>query len=274
MKAAFTRLKCSSTPKVLEELWTRRLIALHYKNICSVDPADYGPSGAKTLQRLIDYCAEGRIVGADFRKLYRDRMLVGRLRAGSQVWAESFTDGADPLIYKVAQLTDCVEVPYVRYPVLLAIQPRQTTLTGWPSAKRALDAAVESTSLPRAVGSLDPSQLEVICYEWLRSQDLLSRLILPIGRGMVDIDIFGIDSHSRRVYAQVTHATSLAKNTTKLKRLLCHASETDRLYYFCPSTVSIDDSRVTVVTIEDVFAKLDCDPASRRMLSLMLGDLG
>lgn len=273
MKAAFIRIKCSSTPEILRQLWQKRLIVLHYGDIRSLDPNDYCKSGKQALTRLLKYCEEGRIVGADFRELHRDKLLVGRITPGSKVEAIDFSGGGQKFCYKVVKLSDTVEVPYTRYPVLTALQPRRTTITGWPSAQRALQAAINGRSLPREVHSLDPNQLEVLCFEWLRTTGRISRLIMPIGRNMCDIDIFGINEAGQQVYAQVTHSTSDSENKEKLDRLDFHANMKSSLFYFAPEGFITRKPGIQFVTIQRVFNELQNDPISSRMIGAMLGEL-
>jgi len=66
-------------------------------------------------------------------------------------------------VYKTVKLQNVREVSYLDYPLLAAIQPRQVTLTGWPSAEKYLLAILGKQKINWDVRSLDPSQLEVIC---------------------------------------------------------------------------------------------------------------
>jgi hypothetical protein len=45
--AIFIRHKMDTTPDILEELWRKRLIVLHYTDSESVDPADYRDYGGE-----------------------------------------------------------------------------------------------------------------------------------------------------------------------------------------------------------------------------------
>jgi hypothetical protein len=70
-KAVFIRHKISSTPEILEKLWDKRVIAIHYENIRSTNPDDYEDPAAKhALNRLHTYCNQGAVVGAIYRQVY------------------------------------------------------------------------------------------------------------------------------------------------------------------------------------------------------------
>ncbi|MCH8499504.1 MAG: hypothetical protein LAT63_13585 [Marinobacter sp.] len=277
MQTVFIRHQGSSTPNILKQLWDRRLIALHYHDDYSTNPADYYPAGCKALERLWAYCNKGALVGADFRSLNNASMLVGCLEPGTKIFSERFQDPetGEAFIYKVAPLSHVVEVRYADYPLLLAIQPRQGTLTGWPSAEHVLVAAHERRSLSRKAGSLHPSQHEVLCYEWLRNKGQLERLVLPIGRGLQDIDIFGINTQGQRVFGQVTYSKNAAQLYDKHARLLNHARDTDTVYFFLPENAPLDaDAGVELVTLEKVLADLENsqDVSVKAMLSEMFAE--
>jgi hypothetical protein len=268
MQPVFARLNCSSTKDILNELWEERLIALHYGDSFSLNPDDYPNAGKHALARLQRYARDGAIVAANFHRLHRDRLLLGELQPGSEVRAKKF---GDRYVYKVAKLTHCREVKYADFPLLLAIQPRQGTLVGWPSAKDILRSALHGEPLPIKVSSLSPDQLEVVCYEYLRTSERISRLLMPIGRCLIDIDIFGIDKHGRRVLAQVTQACSAKANAEKMNNLLAHRDRESQLYFFGILENAKENPAVTVFDVGDVFkASLD-DTESRFMVLRMLG---
>jgi hypothetical protein len=274
MKSVFVRHNCSSTMHVLQQLWDRRLIALHYQDHLSTDPHDYDSAGRQALTRLWSYCETGAIVGADYRRLNGGAMLVGYLPAGSCVRGEEFRDPdtRQAFVYKVAELQAAREVRFVDYPLLFGVQPRQTTSTGWPAADKVLAAALHNQPLQYDASCLHPSQLEVLCYEYLREKRLLEKLLMPIGRGLPDIDILGLDEHGQRVIAQVTHSVSKSELADKQARLLQHAQHWDRCFFFLPESAPVDMlNGVVRVSVERVLCELmkSKHVSTRRMLSVM-----
>ena len=277
MQSVFIRHNCSSTPLVLQQLWDRRLIALHYNDSFSTNPSDYDSAGRKALERLWRYCREGVIVGADYHRLNGAAMLVGQITKGSSVKPEEFHDPTtgDTFVYKTVALQGTIEVSYADFPLLVGVQPRQATITGWPAAEKVLEAALSHLPLPREPSCLHPSQLEVLCYEWLRETRNLDRLLMPIGRGLVDIDIVGINQNGNRVIAQVTHSISDSDLLNKQERLLQHARPEDKIYFFLPESAPLKpDSRVQTIDFNQVLNKLEASSSvsTKRMLSEMFVD--
>ena len=119
MRAVFIRHNLDATPETLEDLWSRRLIAVHYESIASTDPEDYGLAGKAALKRLIRYCSSGAIVGATYRSIHPDTILVGEIEKGSQVEVRPYSKDPDynDYLFKVVQLQSVREVPYLDYPL-------------------------------------------------------------------------------------------------------------------------------------------------------------
>lgn len=254
MQAVFIRHKLSSTVEILEDLWSKRKIAVHYANVRSTNPKDYDKAGKNALNRLWKYCDEGAIVGATFRKIKPTKMIVGIIEKGSKVeWTDEY---GDEFVYKTVQLKKSIEISFHDYPLLAAIRPRLATVTGWPSAEKYLLAIFGERKIDPTVKSLSPSQLEVICYEYLRAKGILKVLLLPIGRALPDIDIFGLDESGKSIIAQVTHSLDRKKVREKFEQLAEYKTTNSRLFFFGPEACRIDNPSIRYLAIEIVFDTL------------------
>lgn len=258
MQTVFIRHNLIARPETLKYFWDERLIAIHYANSSSTNPDDYDSVGKQALKRLWRYCDSGAVVGATFRSIKSNQMLIGEIKKGSKVEVVKIKKHPDynDYIYKTVKLQNVQEISYLDYPLLAAIQPRQATLTGWPSAEKYLLAILGKQKVKWDVKSLDPNQLEVICYEFLRMRGVLKALLLPIGRGTMDIDIYGIGQNDERVLAQVTHSTNLNTIQDKLIRLKEYKSKKSRLIFFAPDVTKFNDPDVQFISVEQVFSIL------------------
>jgi len=273
MLTVYIRHNLVSTPEALKYLWEERLIAIHFQSLRSVNPDDYDAGGKQALKKLWKYCNSGAVVGATFRSIKPHQMLVGEIEKDSKVELLELSKLFDHInyVYKVVKLQNVQEVSYIDYPLLAAIQPRLATVTGWPSAEKYLLAILGKQKVNWSVSSLDPSQLEVICYEFLKMQGVVKALLLPIGRGLMDIDIYGIGENNERIVAQVTHSTNPIVIQDKLVRLKEYQSENSRLFFFAPEILDLKDSVVRHISIEQVFSVLSNEKnVYRRMISQML----
>jgi len=273
VQAAFIRHNFRCTPRILEDLWRDRRIAVHYEESWSTNPQDYYTSGRRALRKLWDCCESGAVVGAVFRTIRPSSMLVGEVEVGSTVEAKQYSDVAagESFIYKTVRLANAREVLYRDYPLLAGIQPRMTTITGWPSAQPYLMAVLGHTKVPQQVSSLHPSQLEVLCYEYMRWRGDIEVLLLPIGRNMLDVDIVGIGP-SGTTLAQVTHTTEPKAISDKVRRLNSYGAADGRLLFFGPASAESVPSSVEFVSIEEVFQALQehGSAAHRQMINRML----
>jgi hypothetical protein len=196
-------------------------------------------------------------------------MIVGEIISGSKVELEEYGER----IYKTVQLRNAREVSYLDDILLGAIQPRQGTVTGWPSAQEYLTAVFEGRRIPWKVGSLAPCQLEVICYEYLRLKGIVKALLMPIGRTLRDIDIYGISEGGDGVIAQVTHSGRQRAIDGKLDRLKRHQSADTKLVFFGPESGRLHDADVQYISIESVFDWVSCvdsNPVHHRLIRKML----
>jgi len=125
-------------------------------------------------------------------------------------------------VYKALPLIGCedynepVEVSFVNYPILSALRPRYHSFCEWHVAKhhlRAIDAG--ASSFRDVEGDIDepsdllaPSQLEVVCNQYLRQSSEYTgyKQLLSVGRTLRDVDIVG-QTEEGRLFAQVTKDT-------------------------------------------------------------------
>jgi hypothetical protein len=274
MKAVFVRHRFRHRQELLEALWKKRLIAVMYRNIESTDPKDYDGVGKQALTRMRSYCESGAIVGADYRLIRPSSMLIGRIRKGSEIRIFPFVDPTTRKrqFYKVIKLKRVKEVSFVDVPLLRAIQPQQGTITRWPSAQDVLESIIHRRPLAMQVSSLDPGQLEVLCFEYLRQRRILRKLVLPIGRNLYDIDIVGITGMNKMIFAQVTHSRNHSKIEDKLRRLNGYARHSVELYFFGPDNHPVTTKGITFISIEKVFERLAARPStlSFKMIHRML----
>ena len=254
-KAVFIRHKMSSTTEILEKLWNKRVIAIHYENIRSTNPDDYEDPAAKhALNRLHTYCNQGAVVGAIYRQIRPAQILVGIIKKGSEI--KIFDEYGDKYIYKTVQLQDTKEVSLLDYPLLGAIQPRLTAIARWRGVSDLLWRIASNQRIPENVKYLAPGQLEVVCQEYLRMKGILKFLLLPIGRNLQDIDIVGIGNDGGRVIAQVTQSKKQAKVDKKLRILENYKGRGVKLIFFGPKSCNITSGEVEYIPIETIIPAL------------------
>jgi len=258
----FIRHKLGATNEDLEKLWNSNLIAIHFSNN-GKNPDKYNDKTARNaLKRMIKYGNKGVLVVADYSKLYPGRFKIGEIIKDTPIKLDYYSN--DVREYKTIKMHHVKIKKFANYPLLKAIQPRGT-ITGWPSVKEYINAIYNSENLPFNVNSLHPSQLEVICYEYLKNNSNLKEimiefLLLPIGRTLFDIDIVGINNNGNKIYAQVTHKKiNSDKFSNKIKKLANYKSKDTLLVFFGPDEIELKHRKelkehsVIYIKINDVF---------------------
>jgi hypothetical protein len=266
-----------------ETLWEQRRFAVMYDNQGSVDPdvlkrareakkqglpnwpqeAGYScTTSIHVLERMVRACEAGALIYADFRGREGDTVMIGRAVGPIEILEIQEKGEEQVSRYKTVRLHEPVICK--PDPVLVALRPRQATFTSWPSASRRVHAVYRGTLLPLDVRSLTPSQVEVLCYEYLRSRNPQLKLLLPLGRSLPDIDIYGWIQGVGKIAAQVMHATTSAAHLKNKAERLANSSNASVQVLFAGEE-SIDQAKqdivtsipsVNLITIEQVFQSL------------------
>jgi len=136
-------------------------------------------------------------------------------------------------------------------------------------------------NLVNEVDSLAPSQLEVLCEEYVRVEnrkmkDLprLKMLLAPIGGSMKDIDIAGLDSNGRYIFAQVSQVKDTRVEEEKIERLRRMGDKESSLIYFGPKKTrqrsKYEKEGIRYVAIEEVFKESSSHRELKSLIELFL----
>jgi len=263
------------------DLHKYKRIAIYYSGEGRIDPKYYEDMAekqsdkkikrmyqeeAKALKIYEEIKKDGAYIFASYKSPYKNVTrvcLAGKIAPGTPIQACLIGNW----YRKEMQMSNCKDISFSQCPVLFGKQPMSGTIRPWPIAHENLKSYVEGQPLSRVVGSLHPSHLEVICYEYLRDHRKIDRLIMPIGGTMMHVDIWGINKNGEDVIAQVTHSTNNGVAQSKANQLVNVHKQLNsptsgsniELYLFCPKNAGNinNNSVVNVVRTEDVFAHFD-----------------
>lgn len=272
MKAAFIRHKLDfpNGEKTLKKMWDDRIVAVDYDYKPNNAQNDSVKTGRNALDRLIEFCHEGGVIGADYNLLYPSKMLVGEIPKGTSMVKRKYDDYE----YQTFQLVNVREVSFSKYPALSAMRPKMTTFSKWPMAEKYLNSIIKNEPLSREVRSLSDSFLEVLCHEYMREAGLIDTLLMPIGRTLKDLDIIGLGSKGEYVAAQVTFEPDDPDVDAKCKSLMSYNDEPEsKLYFFGPPLVNKKlPEPIIHIDIEMVFQQISSSSKSayKRLINLMI----
>lgn len=238
--------------KTLEALWTEDKIAIHYPHdnsgnfdngdSGSLIPSDYTGHARSALQRLHDLARNGGYVFATYRGKPGGK--VGYVSPNSSVkpfrgsWGgKNGLQGREARL-KALQLSQVRNLAAEEAIFLTAVQPRQGTFCQWRKVGQRVMTLVTGDP-PVGLGSLTPDLQEVMCMEYLRTEEartrglpVLRHTLMPVGRTMKDIDILGVSETGKIISAQVTFKY-LSDSDSKLRKLDPYLLQGNETIYFC-----------------------------------------
>ena len=268
-------------------LWEGRWIAIHYPrdkegrqpedpenglhgmdNI-SWDPEDYPRNAKNPLRALKELAKHGGYVCATYENY--DRCLVGYVAPNSPL---ELIDGTRGALYtaegrhtflKGVRFQRAEELDPRQHPLIFVGAPQQTTLTRWVCVQNRIEDLVEKRTSEPSLSTLTDAELETLCAEFLRTSEArrlglprLEMLLLPVGRTMKGIDIYGIADDGKTICAQVTYGIS--KSSQKKKEMvLCGYGSTGMHCVCFGSYESVEAAdgivRCPISTVYDYFSQ-------------------
>ena len=237
--------KLHVVPAKICELMARERIAIHYPgdgdvDSRSLDPSDYRRTGArKAIGAFVELARDGGYVWAEYHG--GSDATIGFVGPGSRITFEE-TDWLPerpgrPAVLKVLALSKVRHVEPYELMGLRAARPRQGTICRWRLAGEGVVAAVERRVRDFGLSSLSSEQVESLCAEFLREHNhatipALRHLLMPVGRTLKDVDIYGVSGDGRPLFAQVT-AARLERVGSKRTRLAPYIGPERYVVLFC-----------------------------------------
>jgi hypothetical protein len=303
----FVRHKMHIPCEDAKELFDKRIIAFHYEDVRSWDPNEYSSMAAKkTIKHFEKLDKDGGLVIADYSPILctdKDRnvakendgktILVGEVEKNSRNYYESTglctKEKAeehkkyhlkDKHIYKTLRLKESTPLSVLSYTLFQLPFPRGTISPLRMISADNVQNMYNGCKLDNEVESLAPSQLEVLCEEYLRVEnrkmkDLprLKMLVAPIGGSMKDIDIAGLDSNGHYIFAQVSQAKD-ERVKEKVERLKMLTYKGASRIYFGPKSALRKfikrKDRIKSVDIDEVFKESSSHRELKSLIELFL----
>lgn len=256
MKSYFVRHTegMSVVEEAIDYLWEYDKIGIHFPEVYrdtpeevedseSIDPDDYEERGAKrAISTFAELNMNSGYIWAEYRN--KKNVKIGKIVPNSfEICETKWRAGEFPYPREAKLKTLQIGKKSVKTLApnesmsLRASRPRQGTITRWPSVKNRLKNLVEEMPTEISWDNLFPSEQETVCSEYLRNPDTprcpsLERLLLPVGRTLKDIDIFGYTKDKKMLFAQVTHY-KIREARKKIQDLKKYSNPKSHLVFFC-----------------------------------------
>lgn len=274
MKSYFVRHtdKISVRRDDINEIWDLDKVAIHFpgqgkEDSKSIDPNDYNKlSDSRAIKCFAELNRNGGYVWAEYYT--KDDIKIGKIKPNSfeifeSTWSRDRRSAqarkGDKAILKALQMENVrIAKPYEAMS-LRAARPRQGTIVRWKAIGNRLEHLVEKKPIDKTWDNLSPEQQETVCTEYLRSADLrecskLEFLLLPIGRTLKDVDIYGYTKDQREIFAQVTHYKKNDKTCKqKIEKLKRYRKRKAYLVFFCNCDDAVKEDSILFIPITEVF---------------------
>jgi hypothetical protein len=258
----------------LDHLWGNNLIAIHYPSFRddelididipdndSLDPRDYMGTGKTSMNILTELSRDGKYVFASYG--HQGDCKVGEVKPGSPLrvhygkWGEKWGYSGRVAAIKYLELVNVKQLTPKESINFKAVHPRQGTAVHWNAIGQKVKYSVTGEKPKKNVEYLSPTELEVMCSEYLRSAvcskgiNRIQSLQLPVGRTLVDVDIVGNDKDGNRVIAQVTNGKEKSK-VNKLAKYLNQVNN-DAQAIMIWNGESLQDQNIITLSPAEVF---------------------
>jgi len=268
-------------------LWEKQKIGIHFpqggkentlkgRDNSSINPEDYIGSGRRAITTLGRLSKDGGYVLAEYA--HRSNCLVGKVEPNTRIelysgkWGTVWNLQGREAILKTLQLTCVKEIPANQSVALLVGRPKMGTVLRWPNSRDTVMNLVEGKVGLPSLSSLSPTLQEVLCSEYLRlpteqtGLPQLAHLILPVGRTMRDLDLYGIDTNGIVIAAQITLQSSAACDE-KMKKLAQYKGENVRCIFFCTDKTASTNNGISYYPLDDAYSKFVATPTGKRWIA-------
>lgn len=274
--------KLAISPKAILELYSQDLIFIHFPDCKrddltaedneSLNPSDYKDGDAKSNMKIFtDLITHGGFVWAKYNYYGIHNDKIGFVPPGSDIrliksynWEnEKYPSRKNKVaVIKAIQLKDVKEIEPGKLMNLRVAQPRLRTLSHWKASKNKLYYLHHKKPFKSDFSNLSIPEQEVVCQEFLRNQKLfpnipqLNYLLLPPGRTMEDIDIYGLSNENKKIFAQVTYLekseTKEFKNKVENLKKYSSSLNDNFLLFFCRCPELHKDGNILFIPISVV----------------------
>jgi len=247
-------------------LYEEGVIGIHYGSDYEIDPSemltpefyDGSPAAVRSMKYLLDLAKYGGYIWSDYSPV--SKTIIGEVAPNSEVFLREYCPTKNEkyfpkgkLFLKCIKLVNTLEIQTDQQLSLRARRPQQGTLTKWHKSNGKIKKILSGDSKVDSWSDLTPDQQEILVYEYLHEQKddeyQIKYLLMPIGRTLKDVDIYGMSNSGKKVFVQVTN---FGENQGKIEALEQYHGESNLLVYAGDVENKISKS-VRYLNVRDVY---------------------
>lgn len=259
------------------DMFKQNIVGIHYGSDYIerpeelLDPNFYDERSAiRSMRYLTDLAKTGGYIWSDYSSI--SKSLIGRVKPNSKVFLKEFTPtknhqyfSQNKLFMKCIELNDAQEVEINEHLAMRARRPRQGTFVKWRKSRGNIEKIIQGNLNIESWGDLSPDQQEILVYEYLRKfredEYHIEHLLMPIGRTLKDVDIYGVNHFERQVFVQVTNLPETQYKVEALKQY-------SGLLIYAGNVNSRIENGIKFINVHDIFNFFKADSLLLRAMSL------
>jgi hypothetical protein len=257
---------------VIKKIFDENKVAIHFpgsgkQDSKSIKLKDYDKPGERRAIKCFKELSEnGGYIWAEYYTC-PEEVKVGKIKPKSAVeyvetiWSEDCKNPerkkGERAILKTLQMENVTTLKKGEVMELVAARPRMCTITEWKIIRDRLKYYVKGIPIPESWNSLTTEQQEAVCAEYLRNPNIencpkLDFLLLPVGRTLQDVDIYGCASDGKKIFAQVTYENIESKNCKQKLENLKFGGKENHLILFCNCGNEDEKDDVLIIPVKRV----------------------
>lgn len=209
-----------------ETIWKKRKIAIHFPlqrtgklghaDNQSLNLKNHPDDQRRQVRDVKELAKHGGYVCAEYYPQHR--CLIGLVKPDTRIqflkgrWGDRNDRSGLQAILWTLSVTRVATIHRQWQPNITIGRPRRGTISVWHSAGNRIERVVEGVKAKLTLDDLLPCQQETLCSEFLRAPrdtfpeiPKLAHLLLPVGRTLPDIDIYGLATDGKPMFVQVTY---------------------------------------------------------------------
>lgn len=227
-------------------MFEQGIVGIHYGSAYKNDPSELlnpniyeGKDAVRSMKYLLNLAKVGGYIWSDYSSI--SKTLIGKVSPESEVFLKEFVPTKNKedfekgkLFMKCIRLSETKEIRVDQKLSMRTRRPVQGTFVRWHKSYGGIKKIFEGDEKINSWNDLTPDQQEILVYEYLKEVNNdeyhIRHLLMPIGRTMKDVDIYGMNNLGKRIFVQVTNFSEVQHKVDALRQyssLLIYAGDVE-----------------------------------------------
>lgn len=258
-------------------MFEQGIVGIHYGSVYKNDPSELlnpnayeGKDAVRSMEYLLNLAKVGGYIWSDYSSI--SKTLIGKVSPESEVFLKEFIPTMNKdyfekgkLFMKCIRLSETKEIRVDQQLSMRTRRPVQGAFVRWHKSYGKIKKIFEGDEEIKSWNDLTTDQQEILVYEYLKEVNNdeyhIRHLLMPIGRTMKDVDIYGMNNLGKRIFVQVTN---LSEDQHKIDALRQYSS----LLIYAGNVDNRVENGIKYINVHDIFNYFKSDSTLLKMMSV------